>query len=295
MSSEIKRSKYEIDMCSGPLMRKLISFAVPLILSSNLQLLFNAVDIIVVGKFSGSQALAAVGSTTALINLVINLLIGVSLGANVLAGRFYATRDHQGMTDTVHTAMAFALAGGIVFGAAGILLSGWALKLMATPEEVFEQAVVYIRIYFLGMPFFMMYNYGAAILRAVGDTKRPLIFLVIAGVLNAGLNMFLVIVFHLGVVGVAVATVISQMVSCVLVIRCLCKTEGSYKLSFSKMKIKLPYLKQLFKIGLPAGLQSVVINFSNVLLQSSVNSFGEIAMAGYTAANRNPKILFAAV
>ena len=272
-------------MCSGPLMGKLISFAVPLVLSSNLQLLFNAVDIVVVGKFSGSQSLAAVGSTTALINLVITLLIGISLGTNVMAGRFYATNDHQGMEDTVHTSMAFALAGGVVLGSLAILLSGWALTLMETPAEVFDQAVLYIRVYFLGMPFFMMYNYGAAVLRAVGDTKRPLLYLVIAGVLNAGLNMILVIVFHMGVLGVAIATVISQMVSCFLVLRCLIHTEGSYRLIFSKMKMKLPYLRQMFEIGLPAGIQSLVINFSNVLLQSSVNSFGEIAMAGYTAAN----------
>lgn len=282
-------------MCNGPLMKKLISFAIPLVLSSNLQLLFNAVDIIVVGKFSGSQALAAVGSTTALINLTINLLIGISLGANVLAGRFYATRDDEGMEDTVHTSMAFALAGGIVFAAAGIILADWALALMDTPKEVFHQAVLYIKIYFVGMPFLMMYNYGAAILRAVGDTKRPLIFLVVAGVLNAGLNMILVIVFHLGVVGVAVATVTSQLISCILVLRCLVKTDGSYRLCFSKLRIKMSYLKQLFRIGLPAGLQSVVINFSNVLLQSSVNSFGEIAMAGYTAANNIFGFLYATV
>ena len=295
MGSEIKRNKYEMDMCSGPLMGKLISFAVPLVLSSNLQLLFNAVDIIVVGKFSGSNALAAVGSTTALINLVITLLIGISLGANVLAGRFYATQDAKGMSDAVHTSIAFALAGGIVMGAAGILFSGWALRLMDTPEKVFDQALLYIRVYFLGMPFFMLYNYGAAILRAVGDTKRPLLFLILAGVLNAVLNMVLVIVFHMGVLGVAIATVASQMVSCLLVLRCLLKTEGSYQLQLKKLKIKKFYLQQMLRIGLPAGIQSVVINFSNVLLQSSVNSFGETAMAGYTAANNIFGFLYATV
>ena len=285
MSEAIKKNKYEIDMCNGPLMGKLISFSIPLVLSSNLQLLFNAVDVIVVGKFSGDQSLAAVGSTTALINLTINLLIGISLGANVLAGRFYATGDHEGMQNIVHTSIAFALAGGIVIGSLGIMGSGWALTAMDTPADIFGQALLYIRVYLLGMPFFMMYNYGAAILRAVGDTKRPLLFLVIAGVINAALNMILVIVFHLGVLGVAIATVFSQMISCVLVLKCLWKTEGSYQLRFSKLRIKLPYLRQVFKIGLPAGIQSMVINFSNVLLQSSVNSFGGIAMAGYTAAN----------
>ena len=285
MESKNKTSIFEMDMCSGPLMGKLISFAVPLMLSSNLQLLFNAVDIIVVGKYSGSHSLAAVGSTTALINLLITLLIGISLGTNVLAGRYYASHEEDKMQDVVHTSMAFALAGGLIVGALGILFAGLALRLMGTPENVLKDALLYIRVYFLGMPFFMMYNYGAAVLRAVGDTKRPLLYLVVAGVLNAGLNMILVIVFHMGVLGVAIATVISQIVSCLFVLRCLLNAEGSYRLQFSKMKIQPEYLKPLFKIGLPAGLQSLVINFSNVLLQSSVNSFGDIAMAGYTAAN----------
>lgn len=156
---------------------------------------------------------------------------------------------------------------------------------MGTPEDVIGLSTLYMRIYFMGMPFFMLYNYGAAILRAVGDTKRPLYFLIIAGVINAGLNMVLVIVFGLGVAGVGIATVFSQMVSCVLVLTCLCRTEGSYKLSFSKLSMKGYYLKQIFQVGIPAGIQSTVINFSNALLQSSVNSFGSTAMAGYTAAN----------
>ena len=186
MEAEKKKSIFEMDMCSGPLMGKLISFAVPLMLSSNLQLLFNAVDIIVVGKFSGSHALAAVGSTTALINLLITLLIGISLGTNVLAGRYYASHDDERMHAVVHTSMAFALAGGIVIGTLGILGAGLALRMMGTPDSVLGDALLYIRVYFLGMPFFMLYNYGAAVLRAVGDTKRPLIYLVIAGFLNAG-------------------------------------------------------------------------------------------------------------
>ena len=285
METQQKKSIFEMDMCNGPLMRKLISFSVPLILSSNLQLLFNAVDIIVVGKFSGSHALAAVGSTTALINLMITLLIGISLGTNVLAGRYFAAHDDKAMEDVVHTSMAFALAGGVVMGLLGILGSAPALRLMGTPDSVLDDALLYIRVYFLGMPFFMLYTYGAAVLRAVGDTKRPLLYLVIAGILNACLNLVLVIVFHMGVLGVAIATVISQIVSCGFVLRCLLKTQGSYRLQLSKMKMQMKYLAPLFRIGLPAGIQSLVINFSNVLLQSSVNSFGDIAMAGYTAAN----------
>ncbi len=295
MSSEIKKNKYEIDMCSGPLIGKLISFSIPLALSSILQLLFNAVDIVVVGKFSGSQSLAAVGSTTSLINLITTLFIGVSLGTNVLAGRFYSMQDEKNMEDVVHTSVMFAILSGIAVSIIGILFSNWALIAMGTPYNILDKSLLYIRIYFLGMPFFMLYNYGAAVLRAVGDTKRPLIFLVIAGIINAVLNMILVIVFNLGVIGVAVATVIAQLISCVLVLKCLCETDGIYKLSFSKLRINLSHLKQLFRIGLPAGIQSLVINFSNVLLQSSVNSFGDIAMAGYTAANNIFGFLFVTV
>lgn len=290
-----KSNKYEIDMCNGSIMDKLISFSIPLMLSGILQLLFNAVDIVVVGRFSGSQALAAVGSTSALISMFINLFIGVSLGANVLAARFYASGRAKEMSETVHTAITFALISGVVMSFVGIFFAKGALGLMDTPEDVIDQSALYMRIYFTGMPFFMLYNYGAAVLRAVGDTKRPLLFLIIAGVTNAGLNMFLVIVFHMGVAGVAIATVISQLISCVLVLRCLYKTDSIYQLRFSKLTLKWRYLKQIFLVGIPAGIQSTVINFSNVLLQSSVNSFGSIAMAGYTAANNIFGFLYAAV
>ncbi len=291
----MKKNKYEIDMCNGTIMDKLISFALPLMVSGILQLMFNAVDIIVVGRFSGSQALAAVGSTTALINVFTNLFIGVSLGANVLAARFYAAGKDKEMSETVHTAITLALVSGVVMAVIGLVFSRWALEIMGTPADVIDQSSLYMRIYFLGMPFFMVYNYGAAILRAVGDTKRPLMFLIVAGVINAVLNMFLVIAFHMGVAGVAVATVISQMISCLLVLRCLYKTDGSYQLRFSKLCMKKFYLAQIFQVGIPAGIQSTVINFSNALLQSSVNSFGSTAMAGYTAANNVLGFLYASV
>jgi MATE efflux family protein len=276
-------------------MDKLVSFALPLMLSGILQLMFNAVDIIVVGRFSGSEALAAVGSTTALINVFTNLFIGISLGANVLAARFFAAGRKEEMSETVHTSITLALISGILMAFVGLVFSKGALELMGTPEDVIGLSTLYMRIYFMGMPFFMLYNYGAAILRAVGDTKRPLYFLIIAGVINAGLNMVLVIVFGLGVAGVGIATVFSQMVSCVLVLTCLCRTEGSYKLSFSKLSIKGYYLKQIFQVGIPAGIQSTVINFSNALLQSSVNSFGSTAMAGYTAANNILGFLYVSI
>ena len=295
MSSTIKRNKYEIDMCNGTIMDKLISFSLPLMLSGILQLMFNAVDIIVIGRFSGSQSLAAVGSTTALINMFTNLFIGISLGANVLSARFYAAGKDKEMSETVHTAITLALISGIIMVFVGLIFAKPVLELMDTPDDVINLSTLYMRIYFMGMPFFMLYNYGAAILRAVGDTKRPLFYLIVAGIANAGLNMCLVIIFHLGVAGVAIGTVISQLISSILVLRCLYRSETSYQLRFSKLKIQKEYLKQIFQVGIPAGIQSTVINFSNVLLQSSVNSFGSIAMAGYTASNNIFGFLYVSV
>ncbi len=291
----MKTNKYEIDMCSGSIMDKLISFSLPLMVSSILQLMFNAVDIIVVGRFSGSQALAAVGSTTALINIFTNLFIGISLGANVLAARYFAAGREKEMSEAVHTAITLALISGIMMAFVGVGASGLALGLMDTPPDVIGQSVTYMRIYFMGMPFFMLYNYGAAVLRAVGDTKRPLAFLIVAGLANVVLDLVLVIVIPLGVAGVAIGTVASQMISSILVIRCLYKSEGSYQLRFSKLSIKWTYLKRIFQVGIPAGIQSTVINFSNAMLQSSVNSFGSTAMAGYTAANNILGFLYVAV
>ena len=287
--------KYEIDMTNGTIMDKLITFSLPLMLSGILQLMFNAVDIIVVGQFSGSRPLAAVGSTSALINLFTNFFIGISLGTNVLAARFFASGKIKEMSDTVHTSILFAAISGVVMMIVGLLFSRFALELMKTPDEVIDMAALYLKIYFVGVPFFMLYNYGAAVLRAVGDTRRPLVFLVISGAVNAILNMVLVILFHLDVEGVAIATVISQMISCVLVLRCLCKTDACYQLHFSKLSINGKYLRQIFQVGVPAGIQSTVINFSNVLLQSSVNSFGPIEMAGYTAANNIFGFLYVSV
>ena len=291
----MKTNKYEIDMCSGSIMDKLISFSLPLMVSSILQLMFNAVDIIVVGRFSGSQALAAVGSTTALINIFTNLFIGISLGVNVLAARYFAAGREKEMSEAVHTAITLALISGVMMAFVGVGASGLALGLMDTPPDVIDQSVTYMRIYFMGMPFFMLYNYGAAVLRAVGDTKRPLAFLIIAGLANVVLDLTLVIVIPLGVAGVAIGTVTSQMISSILVIRCLYKSEGSYQLRFSKLSIKWTYLKRIFQVGIPAGIQSTVINFSNAMLQSSVNSFGSTAMAGYTAANNILGFLYVAV
>ena len=292
----MKQTKsFEIDMCNGTLMDKLISFSIPLMLSGILQLMFNAVDIIVVGRFAGSESLAAVGSTTALINVFTNLFIGISLGSNVLAARYYAAGKEREMSETVHSSLTLALISGILMAFAGLFFSRTALEWMGTPDDVIDLAALYMKIYFIGMPFFMLYNYGAAILRAVGDTKRPLLFLVVSGLVNAGLNMILVICFHMAVEGVAIATVISQLLSCMMVLSCLYRTQGCYQFRFSKLGLKSIYVLQIFQVGIPAGIQSTVINFSNVLLQSSVNSFGSVAMAGYTAANNIFGFLYTSV
>lgn len=281
-------------MLNGPLMPKIVSFAVPLMLSTILQLLFNAVDLIVVGRFAGHDSLAAVGATTALIYLFVNVFVGISLGANVCAAKYFAKTDYEKMSRVVHTAVTTAVFAGFVMLFAGYLSARFVLGLMDTPEGIIDLSVQYMKIYFLGTPFFMIYNFGAAILRAVGDTRRPMIFLVVSGFLNAGLNMLFVIVFSMGVAGVATATVISQALSSVLVIITLRKCPEEYRLHFSRLHVDLPELKEIVSIGLPAGIQAAAINFSNVLLQSSVNSFGEYAMAGYTAAHNIFGFIYAA-
>lgn len=275
--------KYEIDMCNGPLLGKIMIFYVPLMLSGVLQLLFNAADIAVVGHFAGNEALAAVGSTGALTNLIVNLFMGLSVGANVLVARYYGAEQLKELREMVQTAVATAVISGIILIFVGFFASRPALALMGTPDDVIRHSVLYMRIYFVGMPFMMTYNFGSAVLRAVGDTKRPLYYLLIAGIVNVVLNLVFVIVFSMGVAGVATATVISQAISAVLVIRCLIRTDGVYKLELKGLKIVPDKLIRMFQIGLPAGVQGSLFSISNVLIQSSVNSFGSIAMAGNTA------------
>ncbi len=279
------RKTYSMDMIHGPLLSRLLMYALPLVLSGVLQLLFNAADIVVVGRFSGNHALAAVGSTSALINLLVNLFIGVSVGANVLVARYCGARDEANAQETVHTAMSVSIAGGFILIFVGYFLSEPLLAMMGTPADVLKDAALYMRIYFAGMPAFMMYNFGAAILRAVGDTRRPLYFLTLAGVVNVVFNLIFVIFFHMGVAGVALATIISQAISAFLVVLCLIQTEGMCQLHKDRLKIHGDKLLMMLRIGLPAGLQGCVFSISNVLIQSSINSFGSIAMAGNTAAS----------
>ena len=279
----MKAKSYEIDMCSGPLFPKILAFSVPLMLSGILQLLFNAADMIVVGRFAGNTALAAVGANAALINLLTNLFIGFSIGANVLVAQYFGAGKERDMSETVHSAIVLSLLCGGILLVLGILAAPQILILMGTPEDVLGQAVLYIRIYFIGIPVLLLYNFGSSILRAVGDTKRPLYYLLTAGIINVILNLIFVIGLRMGVAGVALATVFSQSVSAALVLRCMMHMEGGCRVELAKLKINRGKMLQIMRIGFPAGLQGTVFSLSNVLIQSSVNSFGSVAVAGNTA------------
>lgn len=276
---------YRMDMTEGPLTSKIIRFTIPVMLSAILQLLFNTADVIVVGRFSGKTALAAVGSTGSLINMLISIFMGLAIGTNVLVARYQGAKDNKAVSETVHTSIALGVVGGFILIITGILFTRPLLEMMATPDDVIEQSTLYMQIIFLGMPLSLILNFGAAVLRAVGDTKRPLYYLTVAGIVNVILNLFLVTVFNLGVAGVAIATVISQAVSCTLIILCLKHEIGAIKLYFNKIKITPDKFINIMQIGLPAGLQGCIFSISNVLIQSSVNSFGSTVMAGNTAAS----------
>jgi len=277
-------ARYEMDMTTGPILPNMIRFAIPLMFSSVLQLLYNAADMVVVGRFSGSTSLAAVGATGAITSLLVNLFLGLSVGANVTVAQHYGAGRQLDVSQSVHTTVALSLAGGLVIGVTGVLLARPLLTMMATPEDVIDHSVLYMRIYFAGMPFNLGYNFCAAILRAVGDTKRPLYYLTIAGLVNVLLNLLFVIVFRMGVAGVALATVISQVISMVLVMICLMHSDGSIRLDLKKLRIHKDKALHILRVGLPAGLQSCMFSISNTLIQSSINSFGSAAMAGNTAA-----------
>lgn len=279
------KKKYEIDMCSGSVFRKMLLFAIPLMCSSILQLLFNAADIVVVGRFAGDNALAAVGSNTALINLFTNLFIGLSVGTNVLTARYYGAKKEADLRETVHTSMLLSIYSGVILTIVGVAGARFLLELMKAPSEVIGLATLYLRILFLGMPSMMVYNFGSAILRAVGDTKRPLYYLLGAGIINVILNLFFVITCQMGVAGVGLATVISQTISAALVVRCLMQEKGGIQLELKALSISKDKLAKILKIGLPAGFQGTVFSLSNVVIQSAVNSFGPIAVAGNSAAS----------
>lgn len=289
------RQNYELDMTHGRLIPKVVAFAVPLMLTSILQLLYNAADVIVVGRCTGSEALAAVGSTGSLINLIVNVFLGLSVGTNVVAARYYGAGDYKNTQETVHTSIYISLIGGVVVGVFGFLFGGTFLEWMGSPKGVLPLATQYIRIYFLGMPFNMLYNFGAAVLRAVGDTQRPLYFLTVAGLVNVALNLLFVIVFHMGVAGVAWATIISQMISAVLVVLCLMRSHGYIHLDLKALRVYRDKLTSIAKIGLPAGFQGACFAISNVLIQSTVNSYGAIVVAGNSASQNLEGFIYASM
>ena len=290
-----KNKSYEIDMCHGPLLGKILLFSVPLMLSGILQLLFNAADVVVVGRFAGSQSLAAVGSTSSLINMLTNIFIGLSVGTNVLIAHYYGAGQEKEVSETVHTSVLLSVVCGIMLTVLGVGLAKPLLELMGTPEDVLDKAALYMRIYFVGMPVMLLYNFGSSILRAIGDTKRPLYYLTAAGVVNVALNLFFVITLQMDVAGVALATILSQCISAGCIVVCLMKTEGSFRMIPRQLRIHKDKLLRIIRIGLPAGMQGAIFSVSNVLIQSSVNSFGSLVMAGNTAASNIEGFVYTAM
>ena len=289
------RHSPDVDMCNGPLVGNLLRFSIPLMASGILQLLFNAADIIVLGQFASSSAMAAVGATSSLNSLMVNLFLGLSIGCSVVMAHSYGAQDWRRVHDTVHTAVLLALICGAALVVAGIPLLPILLRWMDTPADLLNQSILYMRIVFVGMPAMMLYDFGAGILRATGDTRRPLFFLTAAGITNATLNVIFVLVFQLDVAGVALATSISQYLSAFLILRCLSEPGTHYQLHPREMRICPPVLVQIIRVGLPAGIQSVVFSISNVLIQSSINIFGTLAVAGSTASSNIENFVYTAM
>ena len=284
MEMKKERKNYTLDLTEGSILKKLLLFSLPLMASSVLQLFFNAADVIVVGNYAGDNSLAAVGSNGSIINLLTNVFMGLSVGVNVLVARYFAAKQKEELRKTVHTAISVSVISGILLAILGALAAKQILIWMQSPAEVIDLSTLYLRIYFLGMPAMMAYNFGAAILRGVGDTKRPLYYLTFAGLVNVVLNCVFVIVFHMDVAGVALATIISQCISAVLVLRCLTKEAGGIRLQKEYLQIDKQIFGQILRIGLPAGVQGSLFSLSNVVIQSSINSFGAVVVAGNSAA-----------
>ena len=276
--------KYELDMTQGNILRNIILFVLPLIAGNLLQLLYNAADMIVVSRWAGSNAMASVGATGSVSNLIVTICVGLSIGANVSVSRSFGSSDAEGLHRAVHTSMLVGLISGIGAMIVGASLSHPLLSLMGTPEgEVMEGAVLYMRLYFIGIPGTMIYNFGSAVLRSVGDTKRPLYILMISGIINVLLNLVFVIKYHMGVAGVATATMIANYISAAVVVILLVRADGAYRLRFSALRIHRDELKFILRIGLPSALQSSMFSIANTIIQSTVNTFGAAAMAGCAA------------
>ena len=290
-----KGKHFELDMTKGAILPQLIRFSLPLIATSILQLLYNAADVAVVGRFAGAEALAAVGSTGSLINLLTNLFIGLSLGGNVVIAHAHGAGNRDAVSRSVHTTVALSLVSGVLVMFLGLIASRPMLQLMGSPADVIDHATLYMRIFFLGMPFNMLYNFGAGILRAMGDTRRPLFYLSVSGIVNVLLNLLLVIVFRMGVAGVAIATVASQVLSSLFILMYLLRTEECIRVDLKKLTLDKQYVKEILRVGLPAGIQSTVFNISNVTIQSTINAQGSVVMAGNAAAGNLEGFVYVAM
>lgn len=275
--------RFSLDMTEGPFLKKILLFSVPLMLTGLLQLAYNSADVIVVGRFVSDEALAAVGSTGSLVNLFLNVFLGLSMGSGVMVARHIGERDDKKIHECVHTAMLLSVVCGLFIGAVGFFVSKYMLHIMDVPDDVIELATLYLKIYFLGSPGLLVYNFGASIIRATGDTKRPLYILSFSGLVNVALNLFLILVFKMGVSGVAVATIVSQYLSAIFIVLYLLRMPNACKLIIKRLKIYKAELKSIIKLGVPAGVQNSLFSVSNVIIQSNVNSFGSVAMAGIAA------------
>ena len=282
--SEAKEAR--LDLTKGPIGRQIVQFTVPLLLGNIFQQFYNAADTVIVGRFVGKEALAAVGSSGSLINLLVSILMGIAVGAGVVVARYYGARQYQEMRDTIHTTIAFGLIAGVVMSVLGVLITPVILRWMQTPESVLDSSVLYFRIYFAGVLTTVMYNIGSGIYRALGDSKRPVYFVIIATLINVVLDLLFVAVFHMGIAGAAIATVISQAVSMVLVFYTMMREDTVYRVSWREIRIHRRFLRQIIAIGLPSGIQNGIVSLSNVVVQSNINSFGDIAMAGCGAYNK---------
>lgn len=283
-------------MLTGPLLKKLLLFSLPLMASSVLQLLFNAADVVVLGRYASYASLAAVGGTTAIVNLVVNLLIGMAVGVNVVIARYIGEGDKEReISAAIHTAVAVAIVGGVVLGGIGCAGADWILRAVSTPEDTIDLARIYLYIYFAGTPAIMLYNYGAAALRAQGDTQRPLIFLTVSGVMNVALNLLFVIVFQMDVAGVALATVISEVLSAALVLLCLMRAQDCLHFSWRELRVDRRSLALMAKVGIPAGIQSCLFSLANVVIQGAINAYGSIVVAGCSAAGSIDGFIYVAM
>ena len=288
-------NRYYMDMCNGPLLGKMIRYAIPLALTYILQLTFHAADLIIIGNFGSYKSMAAIGTTSELTNLIVNMLVGISVGANVLAAQYYGAKDRKNISRTIHTSMCFSVLGGVAIALLGIFCCVPALRMIHVPEEILPRSALYMRIVYCGLPFGMIYNFGCSILRAGGDTQRPLYYLIAAGIMNVGLNLLFVAVFKWDVAGVAIATVISQALSAFLVLRAMTQGRGASRLILRNLRIDFPSLRMILKYGVPAGIQGVFFSVSNIIIQGAINTFGSQAMAGMTATICLEWLLYSAV